>query len=236
MDQPAVRVGRFAPRTRAVRKTNMLLLNPLFVATTVFALLGLIFLVIAIAALKKRKVFGTAMSFVIGLLMLSLSALCGTISIAIQGYHALTREELAAIVKIVPTGEQTFLARVTLPDGGEKIFSLAGDQLYVDARILKWKPIANIFGLHTSYELDRIAGRYASLADERTKSRTVHILSQDKPLDMFDLRSRFAVLNPLLDAEYGSATFIQSNAAEEFRVMVSTTGLLIRKSEKGTGQ
>jgi hypothetical protein len=50
---------------------------------------------------------------------------------------------------------------------------------------------------------------------------------------MFELRRRFAMLNPLLDAEYGSATFINTNTAEEFTVMVSTTGLLIRKVEKG---
>lgn len=214
----------------------MLLSNPLVIAALIFALLGLIFLLITISTVKKKKLFSTALNFVIALLMLSLSALFGTISVAIQGYHALTKEELAAIVKIVPTGEQAFLARVILPDGAEKIFPLAGDQLYVDARILKWKPMANIFGLHTSYELDRISGRYASLADERAKVHTVHVLSQDKPLDMFDLRSRFAFLNPLLDAEYGSATFIKSNSAEEFRVMVSTTGLLIRKTEKAPTQ
>jgi hypothetical protein len=40
------------------------------------------------------------------------------------------------------------------------------------------------------------------------------------------------MLNPLLDAEYGSATFINSNSPEEFRLMVSTTGLLIRKIDK----
>ncbi len=51
---------------------------------------------------------------------------------------------------------------------------------------------------------------------------------------MFDLRRRFQILNPLLDAEYGSATFINSNSREEFRVLVSTTGLLIRKSEPVT--
>lgn len=65
-----------------------------------------------------------------------------------------------------------------------------------------------------------------------TTTRTVHPLSKNKTLDMFELRNRFAVLNPLLDTEYGSATFIKSNSAEEFRVMVSTTGLLIRKTEK----
>ena len=214
----------------------MILFNPLIVTTMLFALLGFIFLIMTIVALKKRKLFGTTMNFVSALLMVSLSALFGTISIAIQGYHALTREELAAIVKVEPTGEQKFMARFFMPDGSEKVFSLTGDQLYVDAHILKWKPLANIFGLHTSYELDRVAGRYAILNDETTKVRTVYSLSKDRPLDMFDLRRRFTILNPLLDAEYGSATFFNSNSTEEFRIMVSTTGLLIRKTEKETTQ
>ncbi len=213
-----------------------MMMNPLLVFSILFALLGLIFLLMTMAALKQRKLFGTAMTFVFALLMFSLSTLFGTISIAIQGYHALTREDLAAIVNIEPAGEQKFIARFSLPDGSKKEFSLTGDQLYIDAHILKWKPLANIFGLHTSYELDRVAGRYAILDDETTKVRTVYSLSKDKPLDLFDLRRRFAVLNPLLDAEYGSATFINSNSTEEFRVMVSTTGLLIRKTEKETSQ
>ncbi|OGW34982.1 MAG: hypothetical protein A2X58_10455 [Nitrospirae bacterium GWC2_56_14] len=214
----------------------MVLSNPLIVAAMLFALLGLTFLILTIAALKKRKLFGSAFQFVVALLMISLSALFGTISIAIEGYRALIFEELAATVKVEPTGEQKFIARFSLPDGSEKVFSLAGDQLYIDAHILKWKPLANIFGQHTSYELDRVAGRYALLNDETTKVRTVYSLSKDKRLDMFELRRRFTFLNPLLDAEYGSATFINTNSAEEFKVLVSTTGLLIRKTEKVTGQ
>lgn len=213
-----------------------MMINPLLVFSTFFAFLGLIFFLMTMASLKQKKLFGTAMTFVVALLMISLSALFGTISIAIQGYHALTREELAAIVNVEPNGEQKFIARFSMPDGSKKAFSLAGDQLYIDAHILKWKPLANIFGLHTSYELDRVAGRYAVLSDETTKVHTVYSLSRDKPLDLFDLRRRFAILHPLLDAEYGSATFINSNSTEEFRVMVSTTGLLIRKTEKETSQ
>lgn len=210
--------------------------NPLIIIALTFALLSLTFFTMAITGLKKRKVFGTAMNFVVALLMLSISTLFGTISIAVQGYQALTREELAAIVHVEPIGEQRFMARFSMPDGREKVFSLAGDQLYIDAHILKWKPLANIFGLHTTYELDRVAGRYASLNDQTTKVQTVYSLSQDKPLDMSDLRRRFAIFNFLLDAEYGSATFINSNSREELRVMVSTTGLLIRKIDKEPGQ
>ncbi len=214
----------------------MFLSNPLIIVAVLCAFLGLAFLFLAVTAIRKKKIIGTALSLVTGLLMLSLTALFGTISLAMQGYYALTREELAAIVKIEPLAEQKFTARISLPDGREQIFSLAGDQLYIDAHILKWKPLANILGLHTSYELDRVSGRYLNLDDEKTKPRTVYSLSKERPLDMFRLRQRFAFLNPLLDAEYGSATFSNATAMEEYRVMVSTTGLLIRKVEKRPDQ
>ncbi|HEX9021570.1 MAG TPA: hypothetical protein VF903_09935 [Nitrospirota bacterium] len=210
--------------------------NPLFVSTVLFAFLCFVFLVATVVVCKKKKIFATASNFLIALLMLSLTALFGTISLAIQGYRALTREDLAATVKVEPVGPQQFRASIALPDGERKTFSLSGDEVYVDAHILKWKPWANIFGLHTSYELDRVSGRYSALTDEKTKPHTVFSLSVDKPVDMFELRRKFAMLDPLLDAEYGSATFINTSAAEEFHVMVSTTGLLIRKVETGQGK
>jgi hypothetical protein len=208
----------------------MMSISPLVIISVLFALLALLCLIATIKALRKKALFGSAMKFVVTLLMLSLSALFGTVSIAVQGYHALTREDLAAIVKIEPLGPQQFTARFMLPDGSEKAFALSGDQLYVDAHILKWKSVANIFGLHTAYELDRVAGRYQELNDEKNRVRTVYTLSKAKPIDMFNLRRTFEILKPFVDAEYGSATFIDLSKAEEFKIMVSTSGLLIRKS------
>jgi hypothetical protein len=205
--------------------------HPLVIIAILFALLALICLIAAILSLKKGKLFSMATRFIIALLLFSLGALFGTISISLQGYQALTKEELAATVKIEPTGVQRFTARFILPDNSEQVFSLAGDQLYVDAHILKWKPLVNIFGLHTVYELDRVAGRYENLYEETSKTRTVYSLSKDKPVDMFHLRRRFEILKPFVDAEYGSATFIGTNKTEELKIMVSTTGLLMRKKE-----
>lgn len=196
-----------------------------------FALLALVSLYATVGAVKKRRVFGSAMTFITTLLMLSLAALFGTVSASLQGYRALTREELAAVVVVEPAGMQKFTARFTLPDSSVQVFSLAGDQLYVDAHILKWKSIANLLGLHTSYELDRVGGRYESLDAERDSVRTVFTLSRDKPVDMFRLRRRFEMLNPFVDAEYGSATFVGSDKPATFNILVSTTGLLIRKAE-----
>jgi len=206
--------------------------NILIILTVFFAFLALVFLMLTIRSSRKRKIMRTGRNLLVTLLMLSLSALFGTITISINGYEAFTKEELAATVIITPISKQKFNAQFILPDGTRKHFELAGDQLYVDAHILKWKPIANLLGLHTSYELDRVSGRYANLNDERNKVHTHYSLSEDKIFDMFNLRQEFAFLSPLLDAEYGSASFINSNSSMEFKIMVSTTGLLIRKSKR----
>ena len=209
------------------------MVSPLVVVAVLIALLSVILFAMGIVALKRRRLFAVASSFTLALLLLSLAALCATISIATLGYRALTHEEVAAVVTTEPTGPQRFTARFRFPDGREAAFSLAGDELYVDAHILKWKPIANVFGLHTAYELDRVAGRYATLVDEQARARTVFALSRDKPMDIFHLRLRYAFLTPLLDAEYGSATFVTADKPEAFEVRVSASGLLIRKAASG---
>ncbi|MDH3570093.1 MAG: hypothetical protein OER89_07900, partial [Gemmatimonadota bacterium] len=122
------------------------------------ATLAVLFLVMGVVALRRKRLWGTATSITLALLLLAIAALMGTISIATQGYRALTREEVAASVVVEPLGPQRFAARFTFPDGRQELFELAGDQIYVDAHILKWKPVANILGLHTAYELDRVGG------------------------------------------------------------------------------
>ena len=182
-----------------------------------------------IVAARRRRYAGVAASLLCALLLVAVAALCVTLAIATQGYRAFTREEVAALVVTEPAGPQSFTASFRFPDGRRAAFTLNGDELYVDAHILKWRPIANILGLHTAYELDRVAGRFARLTEERARARTIFPLSRDKALDLFDLRRRFLFLAPLVDAEYGSATFIAADRPAHFEVRVSTTGLLIRE-------
>ena len=128
-----------------------------------------------------------------------------------------------------PTGAQRFSATVRFADGREASYDLAGDEIYVDAHILKWRPLANVLGLHTAYELGRLAGRYRELGEERRAPRTVYSLGTERPLDLFSLRQRHAFLAPLVDAQYGSATFVPVTERAELEVRVSTTGLLMRE-------
>jgi len=147
-------------------------------------------------------------------------------------YEALTRETVAARISVVPSGPQRFDARVKFADGREAGFVIAGDELYVDAHILKWKPIANLIGLHTAYELDRISGRYRDIAQERVAVRTVHSLRSQRPVDLFGMRQRHQFLGALFDAEYGSATFVAVTRPAELELRISTTGLLMREAGK----
>lgn len=192
------------------------------------ALLALVLLGVGVAALRRRRWVGTVGSTGTGLLLLSLAALAATLGVSTQGYRALTMEEVAATITTLPTGPQAFQAYVEFPDGREVTLAVAGDQLLVDAHILKWHPFGNILGLHTQYELDRLTGRYEDIEDERAATRTVHSLKTDKPADLFHLVRRYTLLALLVDAEYGSATFIRVDRPARFEVRVSTTGLLVR--------
>jgi hypothetical protein len=206
------------------------MLNSLVVLIIVCGVLSLIFFIVAISALRRKKILKSAMRILLAALFLTLAALFGTITIATIGYKALTYEETAATVRIEPLGTKSFMAHFIFPDGRRASYKLSGDELYIDAHILKWKHFVNILGLHTAYELDRVTGRYIDVKDELGSPRTVFVLSQDKPLNMFNLRQRYFFLGRLLDADYGSATFINSDKAAIFEIRVSATGLLIRDS------
>ncbi len=199
----------------------------------IFAALGVLLLVAAFGAIRRRRPLGFTMRGLAALALLACAALAATLGVSTLGYQALTRETLAARVSVEPMGPQTFAAHFRFPDGRTADYTLRGDQIYVDANVLKWKPVANIIGLHTAYELDRVAGRYAAIEKERDGPRTVYSLSREKPVNAFDLRTRYSLLAPLLDVEYGSATFAPADRPMEYEVRVSTTGLLIRPKEPG---
>lgn len=194
-----------------------------------FAVLSLGLLALARRAYRDRRWMGTAGRSGGAALFLSLSALSATLAAATQGYRALTREELAATVTTRPAAPRIFEARVELPDGTDTTFTVHGDQFLVDAHILKWRYLGNVIGLHTQYELDRLTGRYLDIEDERWLERSVHSLKKAKAVDLFDLARRYSFLSFLVDAEYGSATYIEVDGPGRYEVRVSTTGLLVRR-------
>jgi hypothetical protein len=204
---------------------------PLFPFAVIFGVLGVLLVIAGIGSFVYLQFQRSAFRLLAGLVLLALGTSAGTVSVGMMGYRALTREEVAARIAVRPAGPQRFTAIIRFPDGREATYELAGDQIYVDAHILKWNPYANLIGLHTAYQLDRVAGRYHAVKDERDAKRTVHPLAREKMVDLFELRRSYSFLSPLFDAEYGSATFVPVTRPTELEVRVSTTGLLMREAK-----
>src|SRR3989441_11883488 len=199
----------------------------LVVSAMCLLLLGTVLGVKAVRATRARHWLGGMIQGLVALLLLALAALVATVTVGLQGYRALTYEEVAATVRTEPVAPQRFRATITLPDRRLAMYELAGDAFYMDAHILKWHPWANLLGLHTVYELDRVAGRYNAVGDERTQPHTAYELARSKPVDLYSIARR-RLLGPLVDAEYGSASFDASTRPATFEVRVSTTALLAR--------
>lgn len=193
-----------------------------------FGLLGLLFMLAGVASARRRRFVRLSLHTTLALACLASGVLFLTLQLSLQSYRALTHEDLAATIHAEPVGPSQFRVTIHLPDGRTDSYWLAGDEVYVDAHILKWKPWANLFGLHTAYELDRIAGRYHLIEDERRRPHTVYSLATDQLVDLFALRRRYAWLESVVDAEYGSAAFFPTHDRAAIELRVSTTGLLFR--------
>jgi len=178
----------------------------------------------------RRGHFAGGLVYLLFMLLMFMTAFAALlVQLGLKGYQAFTREEPVATVFVTPLGNQQFQVKVVRPNQRDTVLSCAGDELYMDARILKWKPFVNLLGIHTAYRLDRVAGRYLDIQDERTKVRTVYSLAGVMmPWDLFFLWKNVPFLGLVFDAHYGSAAFIPVRDSGRFRVLVTTSGLLMR--------
>jgi len=181
----------------------------------------------AFLALVRARILRFFVRSVVALVLFVAASVLALVSLGVQGMRALTHEETAARIKLVPTASQRYTATVSFPDGRVERYELAGDQIYVDGHIVKWTPLANMLGLQTSYRLDRISGRYNALDQENTAPRTVYSLGTPAIVDLVALGRRLPLAD-FFDAEYGSATYVPVEGRGELELKVTTSGLLLR--------
>jgi hypothetical protein len=199
----------------------------LLALSIVFGILGIALGFSAFAALVRAKLLGFVLRSVLALLLLVAGGVIALLSLGAQGMRALTNEETAARIKVVPKGAQRYEATVMFTDGRVAHYELAGDEIYLDGHIVKWTPLANTLGLNPSYRLDRIAGRYRALEQENTAARTVYQIDTPPAIDLVAL-GRHLPLADFFDAEYGSATYVPVIEPADLELKVSTSGLLLR--------
>jgi len=198
-----------------------------------FAALGVLIAlpleVLALRRLAKIRVVGGAFYFLLGAFFILLGVAAGLVAASLHGYKRLTAEQIAGKVTLRQLGERQYALTLEAPGAPARHFDLRGDEWQIDARVLKWRPMAVVAGLDTLYRLERISGRYADVAQEKTAPRTVHSLAaNEEPVDMWALARRYHQYVPVVDALYGSSVYVPMAEGADYVVSVSSMGLVVR--------
>jgi len=201
-----------------------------------FALLGVLFsfpfFLAAIRRLRRLKLVRGTLFLLFGGIVLLLAAAAGLIGANLFTYARLTHEQEAARVSTRQLGERQFTVRVDTARRPPQEFGVRGDEWQIDARVLKWRPLGNLLGFDTVYRLDRLSGRYADIASERSAPRSVHDLAEEPGVDFWAIARRYPRYLPLIDALYGSAAYVPMADGAEYVVTVSSSGLVVRPANE----
>ncbi len=172
-----------------------------------------------------------------GLVLLFCAALITLLALDLRTYFELTYEQPVATVRFRALGPQYFRARLSYAENRVIETDLHGDEWELDARIIRWRGFANVLGLKTLYRLDRLSGRYRSVRQERTALHSAISLESDTWPDNWSLAHRYQRWLPwLLDASYGSGTYLPMANGAEYRVTLSPTGLVARPGNAAARQ
>jgi hypothetical protein len=191
-------------------------------------LLAFPFELAAIRRLRRLQLVRGTLFFLSGATVLLVAAVAVLVAANLYTYARLTHEQEAARVSMRQLGERHYVLSVQPKGEPPRHFELRGDEWQMDARVLKWRAMGNLLGFDTLYRLERLSGRYGSVAAERAGPRTVHDLSEETSLDLWSLVRRHHAYIPFADALYGSAVYVPMSEGAEYTVSVSASGLVVR--------
>lgn len=179
-----------------------------------------------------------------GGVFLGIAAIVGLLGLNVQTYHRLTYERQVATIEIRQKGPQLFDATVTEPpteqdpQGVTNTFEVHGDEWRIEARVLKWKPWANVLGLDSQYRLDRFSGRYADTQQELTAERSAYDIrpTRSSGLDLWPIAREYSEFLPVVDTLYGSGAYMPMADGARYEVRITQNGLIARPTNEAAAE
>lgn len=212
-----------------------------WIAPAAVGLIGLVLLVRGLGALFRGHPVSGLLGIVGGGGFAAAAAIATLLALDIQTYARLTYERPVATISTRQLGPQYFEATVIQPARGEgqpaatNLYPLHGDEWRIEAQVLKWKPWANVLGLDTQYRLDRLSGRYSSIAQELNAERSVHDLSNGEAvhglpwrISAWDMARKYRRYVDAVDTLYGGAAYMPMADGARYEVWVTQSGLIAR--------
>ncbi len=148
-------------------------------------------------------------------------------------YQRLTHERELIQLSIEKLAHQQFEVRLDYldPDLGQisRELLVSGDEWRLEARILKWQGWANLIGLDSYFQLDRLSGRFRNIEQAGSQLPTIHALSKEKQgINLWQLKRLMKSSLPFLDAYYGHAVFLPLEHAAVYTISINQAGLITR--------
>ncbi|MBY9065542.1 hypothetical protein K1X12_01445 [Hyphomonas sp. WL0036] len=213
-----------------------------WILPSIAGVVGLILLFAGFGKLANLKPFAGVARLAFGTGFLGLAGVVAFAGLNFQTYKRLTYERPVAVVKFtaVPGEAASYTADVTFSDGThltqadgtQPVFR--GDEWQIGARVIKFKPMANILGYDSVYRIEHMRStnsmQFSSEAVTEGKIDGIRIVTEEPGIDISKLAdtygSRFGI-----DAEYGSATYQPMGDGFEYEVSITQDALIARPTE-----
>jgi len=212
-----------------------------WIAPAAAGLIGLVLLVRGLGALFRGRPVSALFGIIGGGGFAAAAAIATLLALDVQTYARLTAERPVATVSTRQLGPQYFEVILIQPTRGEtqpavtNLYPVNGDEWRIEAQVLKWKPWANVLGLDTQYRLDRLSGRYQSLAQEIGAERSVHGLSGGDAVNglpwkvsAWDAARKYRRYIDAVDTLYGGAAYMPMADGARYEVWITQSGLIAR--------
>jgi hypothetical protein len=202
----------------------------IFTLTAVLiALVALFVIYLAARLLWQKSWFLGFIRGSLGVGLLLIGVIIALTAVDIYSYKQILQEQVVATISFKEEAKQRYLAFITDKAGKEQSLEILGDQWQLDARIVKWKGYLASFSIKPAYRLDRLSGRYYDIEQETKAGRSVHNVSASLyGVDAWKIANKYPSWLPIIDAVYGSATYLPMKDGAIFEVTLSNTGLLAR--------
>lgn len=210
-----------------------------WVLPSISGVLGLILLFAGFGKLAGLKPFAGVARLAFGSGFLGLAGVIAFAGLNIQTYKRLTYERPVATVKFTAVSDQenAYRADVVFSDGETFLQAdgtapvFRGNEWQIGAKVIKFKPMANILGYDSIYRLEHMrsldAHQFSSDAVTEGKVDGIKIVPTEPGINVGDIAAKYGSQFGI-DAEYGSATYQPMGDGYEYEISITQDALIAR--------
>ncbi len=201
-----------------------------WILPTVAGVIGLMLGFAGLSKLARMQPMSGGLRLLFGTGFLGLAGVTTFVGLNLQTYQRLTKERVVARISFdaVEGQADTYVADLLLPEGETQSYTIHGDEWLMRARVIKFKPMANMLGYDSVYRLDRLSGHFEDVDKERDAPVSVERLSVNPGLDVAALAREYGDRFGIRDASYGSAVYNPMGDDFAYDVMITQDALIAR--------